>query len=1498
MPTDAARFRRRFPLVVVALAVLIALPGGSGAPPTRRPSPATPAAGTLPSNAVPRIEARSSEGPAPGPGLPFDPASATSHPPSLGPDRPAIAPHAWHGLGAPPGAEVLDALGAGAHPSADGGTWGDLAQWCYGIFPSREGQAAYLPGCYGADEPGITGYSALPGSGGNVTWTTTLPIGTSDGAMQSDLYSAVWYGMPLTDPYAWLDVCFLELQLYPDSSWTSSGTALNEWVGAAVGWQLQASSFEENPCYYQPLTVVGSGSEYLDLSGGDRVVVRMTGWSGDAAGEFLQVIDATTHTSAALHLYNATGRYALDPAYSTASYPNSLEWTPGGELPVTFAFETGHGAYPIPNNNSYGGCSAGWPPSRPTDPSVPCPSYDPGSWINDTASPYEISPPSFFNASASATATQVEFTQDLGGIAYIDPISNGSCDGRDGSAWCSYPWYSYSCATHAFEFGATDWPNTSADFGKFGEFAQTPIEDRAGLSFYPPTNASVPACGAPDASIEVGASAGGWAYLLNASYASNATVAGLLPGTYSLGAIPAAGESFEGWTVAGGAAVADASLPATTLSVRSNGSAYARFGPSPPASVDVRFDESNATSAVQLVPGVAGNLSGLPPPARTIADGASVDLVPGIYSIDALPAPGRLFSNWSIAEGNATLAAPDLPFTWLTVPGRVGPVVVQLTTAPSADRSTLYLLPFATAASYGSTGNASGAIVFNGSSTVRETALTVPVGSYPITERPSAGSVFSNWAFGGDVATLDFANTSWVTLAPGPAVIEGAFSIAVNVTLDDAGGLGDIDLNGSGWAGSGTIAPLLSVPVRETLAADPPAGERFDGWTASAGANLSVADPGSAFTTLLVNGSGVVTAHYASATAVGLAFAVAPGPAGSIALDGASYGNGSSDAQLAPGLYLAQFAPGSLESLRGWTLTGPVLAASDATLGWPSGAEIVNVSGTGATLKAAASARAAPVTFLAAVPSGVGPSFAVNGTAVPEGGTVDLAFGPVPVRVAGSLPAGRTVRGWTASGGVAVVGGNASGATLFVNGSGTLNALLGPVLGLNATATPQITNASRGPAAPLAVAFGARASGGRAPYRFNWSFGDGGNSTVASPSHTYEEPGVYAWSVLATDSGGNATHVSGVVVVGGPPLSALARASPVLGEPPLTVEFRANASGGAPPYADAWWFPALGTTASGSVANATFDAAGTFTGVLNVTDAEGFVATSSVVVTVASPLTIEASASRERGEAPLNVSFAAAAFGGWGSSTFRWSFGDGTFGNGSSVAHEYLAVGNFTANVTATDALDYTASSGFTIAVVAPPLPLAVRIAAAPANLTLGDVTTISATATGGVPPYSFSFRSDDGVPPGCSPPPSSGVSGSYACTPSATGTFRLLVNVTDDDRHSATNATLVVVNPAPLTAPRSNRSSTGTGPLGLPPSVELLLIGVVVAAGIAAAILVATRRPPEPPEESRVPTVLEDEEGPTDEAVDDVPEPSEPGLEDGAPHPVDPPDGEDPGSR
>lgn len=62
--------------------------------------------------------------------------------------------------------------------------------------------------------------------------------------------------------------------------------------------------------------------------------------------------------------------------------------------------------------------------------------------------------------------------------------------------------------------------------------------------------------------------------------------------------------------------------------------------------------------------------------------------------------------------------------------------------------------------------------------------------------------------------------------------------------------------------------------------------------------------------------------------------------------------------------------------------------------------------------------------------------------------------------------------------------------------------------------------------APLSSNFSASASGGRAPYSYRWSFGDGSNATGQSVRHTYRTTGSFSVTLVATDSFGREANRS------------------------------------------------------------------------------------------------------------------------------------------------------------------------------------------------------------------------------------------------------------------------------------------------------------------------------------------------------------------------------------
>ena len=1020
-----------------ALALGAASPGGmrSSAAPHYAPLTATPSvpAATLPTVGAPNL----------------------IHPPSnihLGHFvLPGPHPAAWGPSGLPPGAEVLHpaASAAAPHPSSYSGT-PTSANWdnrfCAGLWPGFDNvwghspQNAYAADCYGHDEPGIQFYSNLPGSGGNVSWNITLPTDRSPTLNQSNLYSAMWFGMAMNDPFGWMNMCFLELQFYPDQTWYNPGplypafTVNGAWVGAAVAWQIEASTGNENPCFYEPLYLNGvPGPAYLNMTQGDRILVTMTGYATSPTGEKLSIKDLTNGQASSVVMFNHAQNYPINPAYSANNYPAAFQWTPGGEYPVAFAFETGHAGNPNwPANNSFGGCSGGIQ-STPFNPSAPCPSYDPGSWTNDSLTPWHIDMPKFFNAKTTQSAEpQVAFTQPEGGMNLVDQTSNNVCSSVEGSGWCSYPWYSYYCSAHTFEFGATNYPGVTTDFTKWNQFNRVSQSNAAGIGFFPPVNFSVPTCGAPSYTLTVGSSGspGGWAYFLHNTYMAATAVGGLGAGSYSLNAVPFAGSFFSKWTTTGGATVAEPNSPWTSVTLTATGTVTAVFSTTAPTTTTVTFN-SAPYGYVGVLP---SRLFTTGAPIATVYPGGSTSLAPGIYSIQAFPKPGFNFTSWSW-HGSVILAASHFPMTWLTVTGATSTATIVAHYTPSTLTATVGVFVVGT-------GNwrIAGHTVSNVGPGFNFGSFTIPVGSYRTVITPGAGTVSTGILYGTSVVMTDFELINHITFENGTNLVEVIFTAGASVTFDDhpaaGGSIGLFGLPGT-MANDTTLA--LGLGFYE-IAAAPTSGYGFAGWTTSNAADVQIFSPGHDVTIINVSaGPATVTAWFTSfAHTFTVTTKASPGMVGAVQFNfGAPATGTASIASVGPGEYLVTAFNFPSWSFAGWSSTSKI---TFVTSPFGQGA-IIHVTGSG-TLTASFVRAVVLVTVVVVTPEGSTAAFetiTIAGHVLHSGDTIALNTGAYWVQLASTDD---TLYRWDATSGLHVTSPHVTGSTIHVEGSGTVYAIL------------------------------------------------------------------------------------------------------------------------------------------------------------------------------------------------------------------------------------------------------------------------------------------------------------------------------------------------------------------------------------------------------------------------------------------------------------------------
>ena len=137
---------------------------------------------------------------------------------------------------------------------------------------------------------------------------------------------------------------------------------------------------------------------------------------------------------------------------------------------------------------------------------------------------------------------------------------------------------------------------------------------------------------------------------------------------------------------------------------------------------------------------------------------------------------------------------------------------------------------------------------------------------------------------------------------------------------------------------------------------------------------------------------------------------------------------------------------------------------------------------------------------------------------------------------------------------------------------------------------------------PLTVTFNDTSDA--SPNQWYWTFGDGTNSTLQNPVHTYTAAGTYNVTLRAwNDLGSDWMEKPGLITVYNPvPPVANFTASPVIGNPPLNVSFTDLSENG--PTGWLWTF-GDGTNATVQNPVHTYALPGNYTVLLNVTNDDG-----------------------------------------------------------------------------------------------------------------------------------------------------------------------------------------------------------------------------------------------------------------------------------------------------
>jgi PKD repeat protein len=262
-----------------------------------------------------------------------------------------------------------------------------------------------------------------------------------------------------------------------------------------------------------------------------------------------------------------------------------------------------------------------------------------------------------------------------------------------------------------------------------------------------------------------------------------------------------------------------------------------------------------------------------------------------------------------------------------------------------------------------------------------------------------------------------------------------------------------------------------------------------------------------------------------------------------------------------------------------------------------------------------------------------------------------------------------------------------------------------------------LTSSTDVPVRGESVLFSAAATGGVAPYKYNFSFGEGtflDGSPLSATNHVFGANGSYCAAVVVSDSaspmdGGASARVA--IGVGSAPLPDCRNdtlpltmtPTPNLGVRDAPADFADlfSVSGGS--TAASTLPPSLQFSSSdpylAACGCAIFRTPGVYPVNGYANDSENEQTTSTTNVTVAPALVGTFTANQTVGVAPLTVGFHASATGGYeaNATTTVWTFGDGVGAVGASVSTTYSAPGLYVAVGHLSDLGDGNASEAFLI---------------------------------------------------------------------------------------------------------------------------------------------------------------------------------------------------------
>ena len=334
---------------------------------------------------------------------------------------------------------------------------------------------------------------------------------------------------------------------------------------------------------------------------------------------------------------------------------------------------------------------------------------------------------------------------------------------------------------------------------------------------------------------------------------------------------------------------------------------------------------------------------------------------------------------------------------------------------------------------------------------------------------------------------------------------------------------------------------------------------------------------------------------------------------------------------------------------------------------------------------------------------------------------------------------------------------DAAGQTAF---SPAFTLVVSPVLTVKTDRTGTVN------AAPGVFTANATASGGRAPYTWQWQLSTNGrdftniyNANAAKLSYTFSSGGTCILRVQVKDADGQ-TAVSApftLVITAAKPLTVTTDRTGTVNMAPGTFTAKATAAGGTAPYTWQWQYSSDGRDfydvlgADSASFSYSFPSAGTYILRVRVRDAGGQTAYSgafTLVVSTSNPLTVTTDKTGTVSVPTGRFTASASASGGKAPYTWQWQYSsdgrefyDIPGATASALSYNLPTARTYILRVKVTDAAGQTAYSGAFTLVVTEVKALTVTASKTGTVTTDPGIFTVSASASGGKAPYTWQWQ-------------------------------------------------------------------------------------------------------------------------------------------------------------